>query len=226
MPRTCGICAHADREAIERALVSVEPFRHIAARFRVTTQALQRHKAEHLPARLLEAAQAQEVVTATNVMAELERCFARVNLLFDACDRWLRDPDDPERYDLGPRSEDVRVVYEEAGADGKPRRRKERLSALLARLEAREGGLGVRIESAEYKHADPRELVLKTAAQLQNQTELLAKLLGELNEAPQLNLTVSAEWAVVRTALLVALAPYPEARAAVAERLLALGDAA
>jgi hypothetical protein len=52
--------------------------------------------------------------------------------------------------------------------------------------------------------------------------ELLAKLLGELDERPVVNLTLSAEWISVRAVLLSALAPFPDARAAVAARLQAL----
>ena len=52
--------------------------------------------------------------------------------------------------------------------------------------------------------------------------ELLAKLSGELDERPQLNLVITPEWHRVRAALLAALGPYPEARAAVATRLMAL----
>src|SRR3954453_21307670 len=52
--------------------------------------------------------------------------------------------------------------------------------------------------------------------------ELLAKLLGELDERPQVNLLLAPEWRTVRGALLAALAGFPEARAAVARQLLAL----
>jgi hypothetical protein len=52
--------------------------------------------------------------------------------------------------------------------------------------------------------------------------ELLAKLLGELDQRPVVNLTLSAEWISVRAVLLGALAPYPDARTAVAARLSAL----
>ena len=52
--------------------------------------------------------------------------------------------------------------------------------------------------------------------------ELLAKLLGELDERPQVNVVLSAEWISVRAVLLSALAPFPDARAAVAARLQAL----
>ena len=54
--------------------------------------------------------------------------------------------------------------------------------------------------------------------------ELLARLLGELSDAPQVNVLVMPEWLAVRSALLLALAPYGEARAAVASALLALED--
>jgi len=53
--------------------------------------------------------------------------------------------------------------------------------------------------------------------------ELLAKLLGELDERPTVNVLVAPEWLAVRAALLDALAPYPDARAAVSGRLVALG---
>jgi hypothetical protein len=54
--------------------------------------------------------------------------------------------------------------------------------------------------------------------------ELLAKLLGELDERPVTNVLVSAEWVTVRTAMMEALSLYPRARLAVAERLSELGD--
>jgi hypothetical protein len=51
--------------------------------------------------------------------------------------------------------------------------------------------------------------------------ELLAKLRGELNERPQVvNIVASPDWIATRSALFDALAPYPDARLAVAQRLL------
>src|SRR4051794_3551963 len=52
--------------------------------------------------------------------------------------------------------------------------------------------------------------------------ELTAKLVGELNERPEVNVLVAPQWLAVRTALLEALRPYPEARLAVASRLATL----
>jgi hypothetical protein len=50
-------------------------------------------------------------------------------------------------------------------------------------------------------------------------TELLAKLAGELKDAPIVNLVLSPEWLTVQVAILTALEPHPEARSAVAHAL-------
>ena len=50
--------------------------------------------------------------------------------------------------------------------------------------------------------------------------ELLAKLRGELDDRPQVNLLLAPQWVQTRTVLLNALAPYPDARQAAAQALL------
>jgi hypothetical protein len=49
--------------------------------------------------------------------------------------------------------------------------------------------------------------------------ELLAKLLGELDERPTVNITVSPEWLELRTVIVGALEPYSDARGAVLRAL-------
>lgn len=218
MSRTCSVCSHAKRAEIEAALLAGESFRHIAAQYAVSTSALQRHKASHLPAHLARAQDAADVAQADDVMAQLRLLFKRVNLLFDACDRWLRDADNPEQYDIGARAEDIDVTYWEPGANGKPAKKKAKLSTLLQQVQGQRAGFA--LELVETKHADPRELVLKTAARLQGQLELLGKLLGELDERPTVNVLVLPEWAAIRGAMVKALRPYPEARQAVAVALV------
>ena len=237
VPRTCSICTHPERSAIDKALVAGEPFRNIAQRSGTSSGALHRHKAEHLP-RLLARAQraedrhadalaaqqgaqeARDEATAVDVMAELRHCLTRVRKVYDACDEWLTDPADPSRYTLAPRAEEVQVVYTEPGADGRPQRRRAPLSELLARLDRE----GLRTAGWETKHADPRDLVLRTDRRLQGQLELIAKLLGELDERPQVNVLLSPEWLMLRAGIVAALAPHPEARRAVAEVLSAGGS--
>lgn len=165
--------------------------------------------------------EAHEQAHALDVMTELERCFTRVNMLFDACHEWLLDPDQPTKYYLGPRADDVKVVYWGRDRNGQAVTKKAPLSEILARVE----DAGVRVERWETKYADPRELALKVAAQLKGQTELLAKLMGDLQQEGTVNLVVSPEWAQVRATLIRALAPFPDAAVAVADSLASLESA-
>ncbi len=238
MARTCTICSHPERQAIDQALVTGESLRNLAERFAISAAALHRHRHEHMPVMLAKAQQARaeaqaalgaqvaqheakEQAHALDVMTELERCFARVNMLFDACHEWLLDPTDPTKYYLGPRADDVQVIYWGRDRGGQAVQKKAPLSEVLARVE----DAGVRVERWETKYADPRELALKVAAQLKGQTELLAKLMGDLQQEGVISLAVHPEWVKVRATLISALAPFPDARLAVVGRLAALESA-
>ena len=56
--------------------------------------------------------------------------------------------------------------------------------------------------------------------------ELLAKLTGELDDKPEVNIVLSPQWLTIRGAILEALEPFPEARVAVGARLLTVAGAA
>jgi hypothetical protein len=157
MPRTCTICTHPERDVIDAALVAGEAFRRVAARYKVTEQAIRRHRKAHLPEVLIKAQEAAEAARADDLLAQLRDLTAEAHRIKDRAER----------------TGDYRTAL-----------------------------------------AGIRELV--------RIVELLAKLRGELDERPQLNVLVVPQWLAVRAALVAALASYPEARAAVAEQLLAL----
>jgi hypothetical protein len=158
MPRRCTVCAHEEGEAINKALS--DPSRaisKIAAEYRVSEDALSRHKANHL-------------------LPEMRNKLAS----------------DPELRDVDILAE-MKSLYQ-------------RMKGHLEAVETTENWQAIKAFHSEARH----------------DLELLAKLLGELDERPQVNILVSPEWIAVRAALLEALAPHPEARAAVAGRLLQL----
>lgn len=82
-------------------------------------------------------------------------------------------------------------------------------------------GASLRILHEAQQGQDP-QTALKAVDRIQRQIELQAKLLGDLDDRPQVNVIVSPEWVSIRGEILVALRPYPEARQAVAARLVAL----
>lgn len=180
MPRVCTICAHNRRSRIETAIAHQESLRSIANHFRVTHYSLRRHRDNCIPEAVSQEREAARHLLTVGLDAELERCFRRINKVFDACDQYLRDADNPDRYSLDPRAEDVSVIYHDqadTNARGEPRRKRARLSRLLAL--AANGSLD--IERVEWRIADPRELILKSASQLHQHLDMLAKLRGSIS---------------------------------------------
>jgi len=154
MPRSCTVCEHPDKEAIDRALVGDSSNLSVSSLFAVSEQALRRHKANHLPAKLVMAQAAEEVAQADNLLSQVR--------------------------DLQGRAYGILDKAEGAG---------DLRTALGAIREAR-GNL-----------------------------ELLAKLLGQLDERPVVNLNVSPEWLELRAVIVGALEPHPDARGAVLRAL-------
>ena len=73
MARVCTICRHPQRKAINAALISQQPVRDIASEFKLSSSAVDRHRQEHLPASMVKAKQASEVVEASTLVAQLEQ---------------------------------------------------------------------------------------------------------------------------------------------------------
>jgi hypothetical protein len=65
-------------------------------------------------------------------------------------------------------------------------------------------------------------LALLAVDRVMKQCELQAKLLGELDERPVINIWLDPAWQTIERTLVEALAPHPQARLAVVDRLQAL----
>ena len=157
MPRTCTVCTHPDRPALDQMLVNRQPFRHIAAQAGLSTSALVRHHDDHLPALLAQAKRAAETAQADDLLLQVKALRGKA-------------------------------------------------LELLRKAES----------EGDYRTA------LQGVREARACVELLLEVEGELDRRPQVHLWLAPEWLTVRGALLAALQPFPEARAAVAGRLLAL----
>jgi hypothetical protein len=159
VPRTCTVCVHDGRAAIDAALVAGTALRDIARHHAVSKDALFRHRSDHIPAQLAKAQDAAEVAQADDLLREV---------------RALRG----KAYSL--------LLKAEAAGD---------IRTALAGIREARGCL-----------------------------ELLAKLLGELDERPTVNILIHPGFQQAQTVILQALEPHPVARVAVADALAALGE--
>lgn len=238
MPK-CSICTHPQRADIDKALVSGEAYRSVAKRFAASEASVYRHKETHL-AEVIKRAEQRHMVKVEqavakreeerdsdtfDVIAELKEVFVLTKKMLHSTDDWLTDPDNPKVYELGPRAYEVMVTYEEVigyRESGTPitKRRKATLQQLLDRITAK---MSDEITIVESKSADPRRLHLETSAQLKSSLELMAKLLGQLDERPQINVLLTSQWLDLKAALYAALSRYPDARMAVVQEMRAIG---
>ena len=150
MPRHCSICHHECLDEINRALVESTAFPALVAKYRVSKDALSRHKANHLPTTLVKAQEAQEVAQADSLLEEVISLQSRA----------------------------------------------------LAILNTAEGVGDLRTALGAIREA-------------RGNLELLAKLVGQLDERPQVHLHLSPEWLELRTTIVGALEGHREAKEAV-----------
>ena len=72
MPRTCTICGHSKRSAIEKAILAGEALRAISGRLSVSRQSLARHRDDHLSAAVVKANGAAEVTRGDDLLAKVQ----------------------------------------------------------------------------------------------------------------------------------------------------------
>jgi hypothetical protein len=73
------------------------------------------------------------------------------------------------------------------------------------------------LEAAEA--SEQHRTALSAIREARGNLELLAKLLGELDERPVTNILISPEWLELRTVIVTALEPYSDARESVVRAL-------
>jgi hypothetical protein len=157
MPRTCTVCTHRERGAIDAAILAGTSYRHIASQFGVSYKAVERHKDAHIPAAIAQAQEARDEAQALDVVKQLKAI----------------------------------------------------------------NGVALELLHTARRQGDA-DTALKAIDRIHRQIELQAKLLGDLDERPVVNVLLSPEWVTVRSALMAALAPHPQARQDVVLALVAL----
>lgn len=230
----CSICTHPKCNEINRALAGGDgdgatnatvSVRGTALRFGVGIESLRRHSKNHLTDGFKKTiVKHAELVAETkdmDVLASLSRAAERLEKFLDAADAWLRDPNDPTRYNLGPRDHEVIVIWEREidigdGVRCITERKKEPLADILRRCGEKSDTapkLG-EIRTVEVKHGDPRKLLLDAMTAGKPLLELLGKAMGQIKPDPGMSLNVflaGKEWQRIESAIVSALGRHPHA---------------
>ena len=84
MPRTCSICSHEHRDAMEDAFIVGQAKRRIASQHGVSERAVRYHMREHLPALLALARDAERAARADTLLDRLEVLQSQTLAILDA----------------------------------------------------------------------------------------------------------------------------------------------
>ncbi len=208
MSRRAEIDLHPKKKKIIGALIKRVSYRDIAGQYSVTVSSLHRYVRDKLRPQVAKAQAAEQVRDGETAVNQINKVMARVNKMYDACDEYLQDPEDPDKYFLGPRGDEIDISILEYDEDDKPIRKKRSLQTLIDEINDSNGKT---VTEWHYKHADPRRLLLETAKVLNTQLELLARISGELK-----NITVSIigtpVWIQIQQIILDATKEHPEIR--------------
>lgn len=82
MPR-CSVCSHPDLAAIDKALVEGASKRAVAGRYGLAATSVERHKENHLPAKLVRAKEVRDLTDADALMHRVLRYEQMARRIFD-----------------------------------------------------------------------------------------------------------------------------------------------
>ena len=214
--RRWTIDTHPDRAKIIKAICAgKDSMRGIAKHYDISASNVTRYLEERLSEKAALARAHQDREEGQAVLDQLREVMGRMKKLYDACDDYLKDPENPDRYELGPRSWEVDIVYRTVEEDtGHMITRKEGLQAILDKLDQR----GYQPWEVRMKQADPRRLIVETAGALTRQLELMAKIEGAIAETT-INVNISEKFLAIKAVLVKATAGHPEVMERIVEEL-------
>lgn len=138
-------------------------------------------------------------------MKQLQDAQERIIKVSDACEDYLRDPENPEKYRLYVRPADISISYTVKQEDG-VQHRKGKLLDVLHRLEDQ----GVHVFEYRIRGVDPAELAIRASRELRGYKELLGKLMGLIKDV-EVNILLHPEWIQLENVLVQVLRKYPGA---------------
>ena len=229
--RRFAVEMHKDKKAIEQAIVRGQTLVSVAKEFKINRASLAAYRDKVLYKRMMEVEQEQTQSTHSVVKTTKERqildskelfdiilsAVTRMRKLSDACDEYLKDPDDITKYFLGEHEQEIDVVGDRISKDGKRYKVKRPLSVILRQLE----GAGYKIEKFKSNSADPRILLVKASETLSRQMDSMVNAWTKI-ESQRVSFSKSKEWDELTRWLQDFLKKYPEERQALADRLRSL----
>jgi hypothetical protein len=214
-----AVDTHPEREDIIRELMEGKASnRALAKKYGVSHGSINRYVRLRLIPDIAAAARRRSDHAGSAILGRIEDVVERIQKLYDACDAYLRDPENPEKYNLFPRAWEMDIVYRILLSTGKGEKwvyKKADLQALLNELH----GAGREPVEVIVKSNDPRKTIIEASRELRGNLELIARIEGAIKEQVVNNYTVNQYWVEFKGIVMRATEGYPEIRERIVQEL-------
>ncbi len=177
MANTFTVDKHPQKKEIIKAILNGVSEEKIAKNYEVGSSAIHRYKNTKLMKMLAELWNEKNTEASKQLVDRYEEIAVMLRKQLLACQEWLQDPSNEEKYTVVPRDNEIQVVTQWT-QDGKICRDKELLSDVIK--EIREHGKNVL--KVQFNTADTRKIILETAKVLQTDLDYIAKLQGAVSD--------------------------------------------
>lgn len=172
MRRTCKVCSHKKSAQIDIKIRNGSSLSSIGKQYGLSRTTIRNHRDECMVKILVEDEAMKDAIVGDVLIKQVNAQIELVHKLIKACDEWLTDPEDPDKYYLGPRGTEIDITYQEVDKDtGRilPIQRKATLQEIMQAIESE----GYIVKGVKFNHADPRELLLKSIGKLEGTVKMI-----------------------------------------------------
>lgn len=164
------INSHPRKKEIIEDLINQVSYRHIQEKYNLSSlDVIKNFTKAHLKEIAKAKAEDREILV-KKWQARLDKTNQMLDKMMKACDEWLRDPDYKSKYTLDYRADEIKVIYFDENSG---RTKRASLQSLI------QIGCDYKVDVPK---TDNRILTLKCLELAMKDTELIAKLTGDLKE--------------------------------------------
>lgn len=167
----CKICDSKSVSTINKMLLNGDTIAKIHHLFPFARGTITKHR-DTCMAGMLQKINDKKEIIGDSLVKQVEADIVLVHKLVRACDEWLTDPDDPSKYFLGPRGQEIDITYQETDPETGRLDKMMKKASLQEMIHAIEAG-GFVIRNITTKQADPRELLLKAIGKLEGIVKMI-----------------------------------------------------
>lgn len=182
MPRVCTICSCKDVSQINTLIANGGSLRSIAKQFKKHDSSVTRHANYCLALDAQEASVAFKLEQVVDVMEKLTKQLRFAEKLRNAAEEYLSDPDDPLKLHIGPKADEIDIVYLDHEdtyitnhGNTMPKKKRAKLQSLLQSVEAVRN---IEVEKITIKHVDIRSFALNAITTANPTIDMIAKIAG------------------------------------------------